>query len=268
MSRGRKIALIVGGSLAGLLLLVAIAGVVIVQTALVPQHGPHQDRLRGRRGHRRQGGDRVVHLRLAPSARATCATSCSTGWNRPAPRRCFRANLVQVDLKLLSPFKGFVDIAYLLVDTPQANVIVFPDGRTNIPAPKLKKPSDKSGLETIVDLAIGQFDLLNSSVQFAEQKTAFNATGQNLRAHLAYNPLNPELHRRDADEPAGSEVRRQCSGQRQRQAAGHDGEGQDHAGQRGADHAGIARSSSRARWTTWSRRAAPRTSTPRSRSTR
>ena len=111
-------------------------------------------------------------------------------WSRRAPP-LFQANLVQVDLKLLSPFKGFVDIAYLLVDTPRANVIVFPDGRTNIPEPKVKHKSDKTGLETIVNLAIGKFDLLNSSVQLAEQKTVFNATGSNLRAHLDYNRLNP-----------------------------------------------------------------------------
>ena len=99
-----------------------------------------------------------------------------------------RAKHVQVDLKLLSPFKGFIDIAYLLVDTPQANVMVFADGKTNIPAPKIKKkPSDKSGLETIVDLAIGRFDLVNASAAFASQPAAFNASGQNLRAHLAYN---------------------------------------------------------------------------------
>ena len=78
-----------------------------------------------------------------------------------------RANLVQVDLKLLSPFKGFVDIAYLLVDTPQANIIVYPDGHTNIPAPKIQpKSNDKTGLETIVDLAIGRFDLRNGVADF------------------------------------------------------------------------------------------------------
>ncbi len=102
----------------------------------------------------------------------------------------FRTNLLQVDLKLTSPFSGFADIAYLLADTPQANIIVFPDGKTNIPAPKVKKPSQKSGLETVVDLAIGKFDLRNGSFAFAERQSDFNASGQNLRAQLAYNPVS------------------------------------------------------------------------------
>ena len=103
-----------------------------------------------------------------------------------------RANLVQVDLKLLSPFKGFVDIAYLLVDTPEANVIVYADGHTNVPAPKVQpKSSNKTGLETIVDLAIGRFDLRNGSFLFAGRKSELNASGSNLRAQLGYNALNP-----------------------------------------------------------------------------
>ena len=48
----------------------------------------------------------------------------------------FRADLLQVDLKLLSPFRGFVDIAYLLVQKPQANIIVGADGHTNVPSPE------------------------------------------------------------------------------------------------------------------------------------
>ena len=104
----------------------------------------------------------------------------------------FHANLVQVDLKLTSPFHGFVDIAYLLLDTPQARVIVYPDGHTNIPAPKVQaKSSGKTGLETIVDLAIGHFDLRNGSLSFGDQQTALNASGANFRAQLGYNMLDP-----------------------------------------------------------------------------
>jgi translocation and assembly module TamB len=98
---------------------------------------------------------------------------------------------VEVGLKLTSPFTGFVDIASLLVDTPRANVMVFADGRTNIPAPKVKKQNQKSDLETVVDLAIGRFDLVNGTAMFASRPARINATGRNLRAHLTYNTLHP-----------------------------------------------------------------------------
>ena len=103
----------------------------------------------------------------------------------------FQAALIQVDLKLLSGLKQVVDLSALLVDRPQANLIVYPDGRTNVPEPKVKKPSDTSALETIVDLKIGKFDLTNGLLAFNAQKAAFSARGENLHAQLGYNPLNP-----------------------------------------------------------------------------
>src|SRR3954462_4972109 len=191
MTRGRKIALIAGGSLAGLILLLGIALFVTVQTQWF------RNFVRGKI---------VASVEEATGGRVELGSFAFT-WNRlradiqdfvihglePAGAApLLRVKHVQVDLKLLSPLKGFVELAYLMVDTPQANLMVFPDGKTNIPAPKIKKkPSDKSGLETIVDLAIGKFDLVNASAAFADQPAAFNATGQNLRAHLTYNHLHP-----------------------------------------------------------------------------
>ncbi|PWU02641.1 MAG: hypothetical protein C5B51_20470 [Terriglobia bacterium] len=190
MSRGRKIGLILGGSIAGLIVILVVAGIAIVQTQWF--------------------SDFVRQKIITATAEATGGRveidAFSFDWKRlradvrnfvihglePAGSPpLFRAGLVQIDLKLLSPFKGMVDIAALLVDQPQANVIVFTDGRTNIPAPKIKQPSERSGLETIVNLAIGKFEIRNGSMTFAERKTNFSAMGRNLAAHLDYNALNP-----------------------------------------------------------------------------
>ena len=70
-------------------------------------------------------------------------------------------------------------------------MIVFPDGKTNIPTPKPSPPSNQSGLETIVDLAVDKFDITNGLLQFRQQATALNARGENLRAQLLYDTRNP-----------------------------------------------------------------------------
>jgi len=64
-------------------------------------------------------------------------------------------------------------------------------GTTNVPAPKVKKQSDKTGLETVVDLAVGKFELRNGGAMVAERKQDLNAVAENLRAQLSYNPLSP-----------------------------------------------------------------------------
>ncbi|MBV9405736.1 MAG: hypothetical protein JO211_10360, partial [Acidobacteriaceae bacterium] len=103
-----------------------------------------------------------------------------------------RIGLLEVHLKLFAGLKQAVDLAYVGIDHPQVNLIVFPDGTTNIPQPKVQKqPSEKSGLETVVDLAIGKFEINNGLLAYAQQKTAFSGRGENLRALLTYNTLNP-----------------------------------------------------------------------------
>ena len=100
-----------------------------------------------------------------------------------------QADLIQLDLKLFSGIAHMVDLAALQVNHPQANVIVYPDGRTNVPEPKVKSTSNTSAVQTIVDLKIGRFDLSNGSLAFNAQKTDFNAKGENLRAQLFYTTL-------------------------------------------------------------------------------
>jgi translocation and assembly module TamB len=188
MSRRRKIAAIVGGSLVGLIVAVFLAGVIIVRTDWFR----NMVRTKIVAAVEEATGGRVeigsftfdwTHLR------AQVRDFVVHGLEPANAAPLLRANLLQVDLKLLSPFRGFVDIAYLLVDTPQVNIIVSPDGRTNIPAPKSPSTSNKTAAETIVDLAIGHFDLRNGSATFAERKSELNASGGNLRAQFGYNAV-------------------------------------------------------------------------------
>ena len=190
MSRARKIVLIAASALTVLSVILLIAGIVIVQT----------DWFRN-----------MVRTKIVAAVEDATGGKAEIGsfafdWHRlradvrdfvihglepPGAAPLVRAKLVEVDLKLLSPFKGFVDIASLLIDTPQANIIVYPDGHTNIPAPKLQHSSNKTGIETIVDMAIGHFELRNASVTFGDRKSDVNVSGENFRAQLGYNPLSP-----------------------------------------------------------------------------
>jgi autotransporter translocation and assembly factor TamB len=191
MSRRRRIAAIVGGSILGFLAIAIIAGIVLVQTDWFR----NMVRTRIVSAVEDATGGRVEIASFAfdwHHLRAQVRGFVIHGLEPADAAPLLRASLVQVDLKLLAPFKGFVDIAYLLVDTPQANVIVYPDGHTNVPAPKVQATSsNKRAFETIVNLAIGRFDLRNGSFVFAHRQWQLNASGGNLSAQLGYNALNP-----------------------------------------------------------------------------
>jgi translocation and assembly module TamB len=100
-----------------------------------------------------------------------------------------RVARAQMDFRLFTMGRLW-SIAALIVSRPQANVIVYPDGSTNLPTPRHK--SESSPLESVVDLAIGHFEITNGLVTFAAQKYDFNARGNNLRAQLSYSALSGE----------------------------------------------------------------------------
>jgi translocation and assembly module TamB len=68
------------------------------------------------------------------------------------------------------------------------NVIVNADGSTNIPSPKVKTSSSPdSTLNTIVDLAVGEFHIHSGLLVYSQKKQSFNIRGENLRSVLQYD---------------------------------------------------------------------------------
>ena len=110
--------------------------------------------------------------------------------NEPAGSDPFaRAGRVELDLRLFTSLKHLFQLAYLGVDKPQINVVALPDGRTNIPTPKLKSTSDQTAAEIVVDLAIGHFELTNGLIRFNSQQQPLDVRGNNLRAQFWYKIL-------------------------------------------------------------------------------
>ena len=102
-----------------------------------------------------------------------------------------RASSIAVGLKIVSLLKRQVDILYLEVADPRIYLIVYPDGRTNIPEPKTAG-SRRPPVETILDLAIGRFDLRNGICEVESRgKTPFDARGRNLNLRMLYEMAGP-----------------------------------------------------------------------------
>ncbi len=100
--------------------------------------------------------------------------------------------LLELHLRLFSGIAHTIDLAYIGVQRPAVNLIVYPDGKTNVPEPKVKTQSSNSnGLQTVVDLKVGEFLLENGLLEYAQRKTAFSGRGENLHAVLNYNVLHP-----------------------------------------------------------------------------
>ncbi len=98
---------------------------------------------------------------------------------------------LELRIKLFSGLYHAVDLAYLAIEQPRINLIVNPDGSTNIPSPKVKsKPGSKSSLATIVDLAVGQFRIEHGSIAYSQTTTPFDLRGESLRVSLDYSHVS------------------------------------------------------------------------------
>ena len=71
--------------------------------------------------------------------RARWMVSCCTEASRRMRRRCSRADAIVVGIKIVSVLKRSVDLEYLDVRHPQVYAILYPDGHTNLPAPKVRR---------------------------------------------------------------------------------------------------------------------------------
>src|SRR5207249_4219112 len=102
-----------------------------------------------------------------------------------------RVRSITVVLKIVSMLKRTVDVQSIAVDQPQAHVIVSPDGTTNVPEPKAPRATNKTPVETILDLAVGQFTVQSGAIEVNSQRTPWSAAGENLHAQIDYNRLMP-----------------------------------------------------------------------------
>lgn len=194
MSR-RRIAWTIFGSLAAILVLGLAGGILVLQSAWF--HEKVRTRIvstieTATGGRAELGGFRFDWRQLRAEV-----NQFTLHGSEPADRPpLFRAASVAVGLKIVSALRRDVDIQYLEVKDPHIYLIVYPDGHTNVPEPKIKA-TGRTPVETLLSLAVGQFQIENGLFEVeARGKTPFDASGRNLNAKLLYEPAGP-LYRGD-----------------------------------------------------------------------
>jgi len=101
------------------------------------------------------------------------------------------ADTIAVGLKVVSVLKRDVDIQYLDIGAPHVYLILYPDGRTNVPEPKIKG-NHANAADTILNLAIGRFSLEHGVFEVESRgATPFDARGRDLAARFGYDPAVP-----------------------------------------------------------------------------
>ncbi len=191
MTRRRKIWFTAGAVVLGLAVAVIVAVLVIVQTSWFANFAREKiiSTLEDSSGGVVQIGSLAIDLRHL-TVRIDNAVLHGKEPAGQAP--LFRVREIELRIRLFSGIWHLIDLEYLGIEQPQVNLILLPDGTTNIPQPKTpSKPSQTSGLETVVNLAVKHFQLRNGLIQVLQQKSQLNARGNNLRVLLNYDAAKP-----------------------------------------------------------------------------
>ena len=188
MSRKKRILRNIALALVGLVVVLGLAGIVVVQSDWFRDYVKRQ--ITASTQTSTGGTAEIGSFQLDWKHLRAVATDFVIHGSEPRGAAPFlRAARVQLDIRLLPNLHHLFDIAYLGIASPQANIMVFPDGRTNVPSPKPSETSGPTAPETVMDLAVGHFDLSNGLLVFESRKQALDVRGSNLHAQLWFNAL-------------------------------------------------------------------------------
>ena len=190
MSRKVKIPLYLLAGLAGMLAALALLAIVIAQTAWF--RGRLRERMIAELEDATGGRVEIGALDLQwRTLTAGVRNLVIHGAEESSEAPLFRADSIWVGLKIVSLWKKRIDIASLVVSRPQVNLILYPGGRTNIPQPRAARRAGKSAVQTVLDLAIGRFQLAEGTVRVAGKRMPLDVLGENLRAQVFYETGPP-----------------------------------------------------------------------------
>jgi hypothetical protein len=207
MSRPPRIALYILGGLAGLVLLLLLAAVLVLPSRWFSEKV--RERLvseveTSTGGKAEIGAFKFDWKTLTADVRPFVLHGTEPASEKPL----FRAESITLGIRVISLMKRQFDLASLTLDKPEITLLVDANGHTNFPEPKVKHASAKDPIETILDLAVKVFTIRNGYLYYADRHIPLNVRGENLNAVFRYDITGPryggkvsmrQLHLNSAD---------------------------------------------------------------------
>jgi translocation and assembly module TamB len=101
-----------------------------------------------------------------------------------------RVDRLTVRVKIISLFSRQFGLSYVGLERPVIHLIVYPDGTTNQPTPKVKREAAaKSPVDVLFDLAIDQFELRDGELIWNQQRVPLDVSARHVSAGLTYELL-------------------------------------------------------------------------------
>ena len=93
-------------------------------------------------------------------------------------------------VKLISTLGAEFGFSSLVLDRPIIHIILYPDGTTNQPAPRLKQTSTRTPIEQLFSLSIDELEVRRGELLWNDQKTPFDFIAHDVSADASYSLLH------------------------------------------------------------------------------
>jgi translocation and assembly module TamB len=108
---------------------------------------------------------------------------------------------LEAEMKIISLLSTTIGLHSLVLDHPVVHIIDYPDGTTNIPAPKVSLPSNEGPVEQLISLSVSHIGVQQGELLWEDQKVPVDFDAHNLALLLNYSLLRRQY---DAHVSAGS----------------------------------------------------------------
>jgi translocation and assembly module TamB len=189
MKRAARIAAFTLLGLAGFALVLLAAGVFVVQTAWFR----NRVRVRIESVMEQATGGRVEIGSFSYNwhdLTADVAPLVLHGTEPASAPPLFRAEKIQIGLKIISALEKKVDIASLIVESPRVYITIGPDGSTNIPRPKVPR-FNQNVIEDLLDLRVRRIEIHHGTANYNSWRVPLDAIGEQLQMSLGYESAGP-----------------------------------------------------------------------------
>jgi translocation and assembly module TamB len=93
-------------------------------------------------------------------------------------------------VKLISALGAEFGFSSIVLDHPAIHIVLYPDGTTNQPAPKLKGTSAKTSVEQLFSLSIDQLEVRHGDLLWNDERTPFDFIAHDVSADMNYSLLH------------------------------------------------------------------------------
>jgi translocation and assembly module TamB len=102
-----------------------------------------------------------------------------------------RVETARVTVRIISLLERSADVSSIVLTRPQVNLIVAPDGATNIPTPRIPRTRSKTAIQELFALKLNHCEIKDGLLTASDKRVPLNFRGEGMDMVVTYRKAEP-----------------------------------------------------------------------------